>query len=143
MLIEDSAEDAILITEAIARVIPREQIGICADGEAALDFFACQGAYAARNPAELPVFVLLDLGLPGASGLEVLRKIRAEPATQLLPVTVISSSELQENIRAAAELGANSFVLKSSVAQQLSDNLSQLARYWLELNIPPPAQTKL
>ena len=142
LLIEDSPADAGVIVDALAAVLPRERIGICVDGAAALDFFLCRGSYADRNPLELPLFVLLDLKLPRVQGLDVLREIRANPATRLLSVTVLSSSDNPADIRTAAQLGANSFVRKSGDWRQMADNLRQLARYWLELNIPPPSRPR-
>lgn len=142
LLVEDQPEDARLIVDALARVLPREDIGICSDGIEALDFFRCRGKCAGRNPLELPVFVLLDLHLPGVAGLEVLREIRTDPTTRLLPVTVLSSSERLDDIREAARLGANSYIHKSADMRQMADNIAQLARYWLELNIPPPRRAE-
>ncbi|MDD5249715.1 MAG: response regulator [Rhodocyclaceae bacterium] len=138
LLIEDCAEDVALMVDALARVVPREQIGVCMDGAAAVDFFQCRGDYASREEADLPAFVLLDLGLPRVGGLDVLRAIRAQPSSRLLPVTVLSASDREADARAAAQLGANSFVRKPGNRRQLIDTLGQLARYWLELNVPPP-----
>lgn len=142
LLIEGSPADAGAIVDALAAVLPREEIGVCADGAEALDFFRCRGPYAGRSPLELPLFVLLDLRLPRGRGLDVLRDIRANPATRLLSVTVLSASDNPADIRAAAQLGANSFVRKSGDLRQMADNLRQLARYWLELNIPPPSRAR-
>lgn len=140
LLIEDSPEDAGLIVDALTRAIPTAQVEVCADGAEALDFFRCKGTYAGRNPHELPAFVLLDLNLPQVGGIDVLRELRKRPATRLLPVTVLSASSRQEDVRTAAGLRANSYILKPTNGRQLGDTLSQLARYWLELNVPPPAQ---
>ncbi len=137
-MIEDCADDAALIVDGLSRVVPRDRIGVCVDGVAALDFFGCRGDYANRAADELPMFVLLDLGLPLVGGLDVLRAIRAQANSRLLPVTVLSASDRPEDVRAAAMLGANSFVRKPAERQRLIDTLAQMARYWLELNIPPP-----
>lgn len=138
LLIEDNADDAQLIVDGLARIVPREQIKVCADGGAALDFFHCRGDYAGRAPEELPAFVLLDLNLPIVGGFDVLRAIRAQASSRLLPVTIISASNRTDDVRTAAQLGANSFVHKPLERGRLNDTLSQLARYWMELNIPPP-----
>ncbi|HEX8989452.1 MAG TPA: response regulator [Rhodocyclaceae bacterium] len=138
LVIEDNVDDAALIVEGLSRAIPRQHIEVCANGGMALDSLRNRAAQAAPDTPELPLFALLDLGLPGLDGLEVLRAIRAEPALRLLPVTVLSASDRVEDIRAAARLGANSFVRKPGEGQQLVETLGQLARYWLELNIPPP-----
>lgn len=140
LLIEDPAADIDLMVDALARIVPPEDVWICTDGAAALDFFRCRGAHSDRNALELPLFVLLGLELPQIAGLEVLRAIRANPATRLLPVTMLSASHRQEHMRTAAELGANSYVRKSADRRQLADNITEIARYWLELNVPPPAR---
>lgn len=142
LLIEDSPEDASLIVAALARSVAQARVQICVDGAEALDFFRCCGVHAGRNAQELPAFVLLDLALPRVTGLDVLREIRGRPATRLLPVTVLSATGRPEDIRLAAELGANSYVRKPDDSAQLGDTLAQLARYWLELNIPPPTHVQ-
>lgn len=138
LLIEDNADDAALIVEGLARAIPRDHIEVCCDGNAALESLRRRSVHAGQDVPDLPMFALLDLGLPGLGGLQVLRAIRAEPAWRLLPVTVLSASDSVADVRAAAQLGANSFVRKPAEGRQLVDMLGQLARYWLELNIPPP-----
>ena len=142
LLIEDPPEDARLTVEALASVVPHEQVGVCADGADALDFLHCRGAHANRNPVELPLFVLLNLQLPRVPGLDVLHDIRTHPCTRLLPVTVLSTSSRQEDVRRAAECGANSFVRKPADGLELRETLAKLARYWLELNVPPPAHIR-
>ncbi|OHC65875.1 MAG: two-component system response regulator [Rhodocyclales bacterium GWA2_65_20] len=142
LLIENSPATAKLIVDALARIVPPEAVRICADGAEALDFFRCRGAYLNRNALELPALVLLSLDLPRISGLDVLREIRADPATRLLPVTMLSASDRREDIRLAAGLGANSYVRKSADGRQMTGNIIELARYWLELNVPPPARAR-
>ncbi|HEX8961589.1 MAG TPA: response regulator [Rhodocyclaceae bacterium] len=138
LLVEDDAADAALIMDGLSRVVSREQVEVCPDGAAALDFLNGRGRYAGRAADELPRFALLDLTLPGVSGFDVLRAIRAEPEWRLLPVTVLSASDNIEDVRAAARFGANSFVRKSADGRAFAETLGQLARYWLDLNIPPP-----
>lgn len=140
LLIEGCADDAALIVEGLSRTVPRERIGVCRDGAAALDFFHCMGDYASRDTADSPMLALLDLGLPLVGGFEVLRAIRALPATRLLPVTVLSDSDKNGDVRTAMQLGANSFVRKPDDRRQLADTLARLARYWLEINVPPPCR---
>lgn len=142
LLIEDSAEDAELMVDALARVLPQGQVGVCTDGADALDFFHCRGAHASRNPAELPTFVLLDLELPRIGGLDVLRGIRTDPAARLVPVTIMSASARGEDVRTAAELGANSYVRKPTDGRELKETLSRIALYWLQLNVPPPISAR-
>ena len=137
LLIEDGADDAALIVDGLARAIPREHVAVCRDGSAALDFLHRRGEYANRAD-DLPILALLDLSLHGFAAL---REMRSLPSGRLLPVTVLSASDDPQDVRTAAELGANSFVRKPADRRQLVERLEQLARYWLELNIPPPSCT--
>jgi two-component system response regulator len=140
LLVEDSTEDAALIVKGLAPAVAPEQIATCADGVAALDYLFCRGTEANRNPADLPRVVLLDLNLPRLPGLDVLREIRANERTRLLPVIVLSANSRPEDIRTAIRLGANSFVRKSGDFAEMSRAVELLARYWLDLNIPPPPE---
>lgn len=138
LLIEDSAADAALIRAAVAPVVAGDQLVICSDGVAALDYLQCRGSHAQRNPAELPRLVVLDLNLPRLPGLDVLRAIRAGENTRLVPVIVLSGTGRPEDIRQALQLGANSYVRKPADATELARRIALLARYWVELNIAPP-----
>jgi CheY-like chemotaxis protein len=140
LLVEDSAEDAALIVKGLSPAVAPEQIATCADGVAALDYLFCRGAHAGRNPADLPRFVVLDLNLPRLPGLDVLREIRANERTRLLPVIILSANSRPEDIHTAIRLGANSFVRKSGDFAELFRAVELLARYWLDLNIPPPLE---
>ena len=139
LLVEDSAEDAALITSALCQTLPAKQIAVCESGEAALDYLHVRGNYAHRPTYELPALMLLDLDPPGMSGLDLLREVRRSRRTRLLPVIVLSASVEQRDVRRAIELGANSYVRKSLDYARLAENLNLLARYWLGLNIAPPA----
>ena len=140
LLIEDNPDDIELILAVLTKVVPRDEIAVCHDGVAALDYLFCRAAHAHRNPLEQPRLVLLDLTLPRLSGFEVLREIRAGADTRLLPVVVLSASAEQTDIHAAARFGANSYAKKPVEFSQLSSTLELLARYWLDLNIPPPCR---
>lgn len=142
MLIEDAADDAELISQALADDVPRDQILVFADGAAALDYLFCRGSHAKRDPAELPAFILLDLKLPRLSGFDILREIRGNDLTRLIPITVLSASADAEDVRTAATLGANSYVHKAADFQQQRGDIAKLARYWLDLNIPPPTSAR-
>lgn len=139
LLVEDSDDDAALILRAMAPAVAPEQVVLCGDGVAALDFLHCRGEHAGRNPADMPRLILLDLNLPRLPGLDVLREIRANESTRLLPVTMISATSRPEDVRAAVQLGANSFVRKPAAFDELEERIALIARYWLELNIAPPA----
>jgi two-component system, response regulator len=136
LLVDDSPTDSALILRALAPIVGPDQVAVCADGMAALDFLFCRGAHAGRNPCELPQIVLLDLNLPRVSGFDVLREVRANERTRLLPVTILSGAANPEDVRKAIKLGANSFIRKPDDYPELSRRVAVLARYWLELNIP-------
>lgn len=138
LLIEDVPEDVKLITTALRNIVPTEQIQIASSGEEGLDYLFGRGAFVGRDTRYQPALVMLDLTLPRIDGLEVLRQVRADPQTHVLPVVMVSASSQQRDIRTAAQLGANSFVRKSLDFVSFSETLTLLARYWLELNIPPP-----
>ena len=140
LLIEDNPDDIELILRVLTKVVARQEILLCRDGVNALDYLFCRAGHAQRNPQEQPRLVMLDLALPRMSGFEVLREIRAGVHTRLVPVVLLSASDTQQNIRAAARFGANSYVKKSQDYASLERTVELLARYWLELNIPPPAE---
>ena len=140
LLIEDNPDDIELILGILAKLVPRNEIEICTDGVAALDYLFCRAAHVARNPLEQPRLVLLDLNLPRLSGFEVLREIRAGANTRLVPVVILSASAEQKDVRAASQFGANSYAKKPIQFSQLNSTLELLAHYWLDLNIPPPCR---
>jgi len=143
LLVDDSPTDSALILKALASVVTPEQVAVCADGRAALDFLFCRGDFAGRNSADLPRVVLLDLNLPRVSGLDVLREVRADERTRLLPVTILSGGDNAADMRTAIQLGANSYIRKPTDFVELSRRVVLLARYWLDLNIPAtPAERR-
>jgi CheY-like chemotaxis protein len=135
LLVDDSPTDSALILKALAPVVTPDQVAVCADGRAALDYLFCRGEHAGRNPADLPRVVLLDLNLPRVSGLDVLREVRADERTRLLPVTILSGADNTADMQTAIRLGANSFIRKPADFAELSRRVVLLARYWLDLNI--------
>lgn len=143
LLVDDSPEDVQLILRALHRVVPADDVAVCTDGQEALDYLFAEGSHAGRNANEQPKVIVLDLNLPRVSGIEVLRRLRAAQATRLLPVVILSASVEQKDVRAAAQLGANSYVRKSLDYAKLSETMTLLARYWLELNIAPPPPSQL
>lgn len=137
LLIDDSPEDVQLILHALRGVLPAEHIAVSPSAEDALDYLAARGAHARHAAAGLPRLILLDLNLPRIPGVEVLRQIRTNRATRLVPVVVLSASANRQDVAAAMLAGANSYVRKPLDYAGLHDALRLLARYWLELNIEP------
>jgi len=112
---------------------------VARDGVEALDYLFGRGAHAGRDPAALPQVVLLDLKLPRVDGLEVLRELRADPRTRMLPVVVLTSSLEEQDLIRSYSLGANSYVRKPVDFAQFMEAVRQLGLYWLVLNATPPA----
>lgn len=139
LLVDDSPEDVQLVLHALRGVLPTDQVAVCHSGEDALDYLFARGAHAQQQNRSQPRLILLDLILPRMSGLKVLQQIRANTATRLLPVVIVSASVEQRDIRAAMAAGASSYIRKSLDYAKLNESMVLLARYWLELNIEPPA----
>jgi DNA-binding response OmpR family regulator len=104
----------------------------------ALDYLFGTGAYAGRDLASMPAVVLLDLKLPKVDGLEVLRRLRADERTRLLPVVILTSSKEEQDLINGYKLGANSYIRKPVDFNQFMESARQLGLYWLVLNEPPP-----
>lgn len=138
LLAEDSPEDTRLILNALQPVVQEDLVALCSDGVEALDYLFARNAHAGRASDDLPGVALIDLNLPRINGLEVLRELREHPRTRRLPVVILSASSEQRDVRAAALLGANSYVRKPLDYGRLRETVERLGRYWLELNIPPP-----
>ena len=138
LLVEDNDDDVALTLRALEKNHLQNEVEIVRDGQEALDLLFHRGAYAARPADELPELVLLDLKVPRVDGLEVLRQIRAAPATQYLPVVVLTSSSQDRDVLQSYELGANSYVQKPVDFNDFIEATRQLGMYWLVLNKLPP-----
>jgi two-component system, response regulator len=139
VMVEDNRNDEDLALRAFKSSNLTNRIVVLRDGQEALDYLLAKGAYASRAATEVPLVVLLDLNLPKISGLEVLRRLRAEPTTKLLPVVILTSSVEDQDRLAGYELGANSYVRKPVEFTQFTEAVKQLGLYWLLLNEPPPS----
>lgn len=139
LLVEDNQDDEALTLRAFGRNKIRNPIVCVRDGQEALDWLFGEGAHAGRNVAERPAVVLLDLKLPKVDGLEVLRRVRANPATRLTPIVILTSSREDRDRLEGYSLGANSYIQKPVDFEQFVDSIRQLGLYWLVLNEPPPA----
>ena len=138
LLVEDNPDDEALTIRALQKNNIRNKVAIVRDGAEALDFLFCSGAYAGRDPNDVPQVVLLDLKLPKVDGLEVLRRIRANERTSLLPVVVLTSSKEEQDLLESYKNGANSYVRKPVIFDQFVEATRQLGLYWLILNEAPP-----
>lgn len=137
LLVEDNPDDEALTLRAFRKNNIRNKIVVTRDGEEALDYLFCRGAYAGRDPHEVPEFILLDLKLPKVDGLEVLRQIRADARTRLLPVVILTSSKEEQDLIEGYSRGANSYVRKPVDFNQFLEAVLQLGLYWLVLNETP------
>jgi two-component system response regulator len=141
LLVEDDPNQVELAKRAFSKqglTDVLDRLVVTRDGQEALDYLLGTGQYAHRDPTVLPEFVLLDVRLPKLSGLEVLKRIRSEERTKLLPVIVYSSSEQDPDVRSAYELGSNSYITKPSDFKRFSEAMRALGWFWLEWNVPPP-----
>ncbi|HEX7038208.1 MAG TPA: response regulator [Pseudomonadales bacterium] len=138
LLVEDNPDDEALTVRALRRNNVVNDIVVVRDGAEALDYLFGTGPYAGRDTDELPQVMLLDLNLPKIEGLEVLRRVRADPRTELLPVVILTSSKEERDLIDGYRSGANSYVRKPVNFDEFLEAARQLGLYWLMLNEPPP-----
>ena len=138
LLVEDNPDHLELAVLTLEQQGVDAEIAVARDGAQALDFLLGQGAYAGRDTQIQPAFVLLDLKLPKLSGLDVLRSMRANPLTALVPVVMLTSSSEQSDIKACYGAGANSFIRKPVDFGEFTKKLDCLQAYWLGVNEAPP-----
>lgn len=136
LLVEDNPDHLELAVTTLQDHGVLADIAVAHDGAEALDFLFCQGVHADRNPQQQPSLVLLDIKLPKLSGIDVLRAIRRNPNTALVPVVMMTSSSEHSDVRACYEAGANSFVRKAVQFEAFSTRLNQVQAYWLQVNEP-------
>ncbi|MFP4394806.1 MAG: response regulator [Anaerolineales bacterium] len=137
LLVEDNPDDELLTLRALKKSKIANKVIITRDGAEALDYLFATGDYANRKP-EMPELILLDLHLPKLDGLEVLRRLRSEERTKLLPVVVLTTSDQERDIAQSYNLGANSYIRKPVDFRQFTQAVQQLGLYWLVLNQGPP-----
>ena len=138
LLVEDNSRDADLTIRALKKKNLANHLVHVEDGAEALDFMFGRGKYAERAPSHLPKVILLDLKLPKIDGLEVLRRIRADERTKLLPVVILTSSKEEKDLIDGYSLGANSYIRKPVDFGQFNQAVRTLGLYWLVLNETPP-----
>jgi len=138
LLVEDNPDDEALTLRALKKNQILNEVVVARDGAEALQFLFCEGAYANRNPDEMPQLILLDLKLPKMDGFEVLRRVRANPRTRLLPVVILTTSNEERDRIAGYDLGANSYVRKPVEFGEFVHAVKHLGLYWLLLNQNAP-----
>lgn len=138
LLVEDNPDDEALTLRALTKANVRNAVVVARDGVEALDYLFATGAHAGRDRRQVPELVLLDLKLPKVDGLEVLRRLRADADTRLLPVVILTSSNEERDLIDGYSLGANSYVRKPVDFGQFAEAVRQLGLYWLVVNQPPP-----
>jgi CheY-like chemotaxis protein len=138
LLVEDNPSDVALTRRALERSHVTNEMVVAEDGQEALDYLFCTGAYASRDSSDLPAVVLLDLKLPKVDGFGVLRRLRSDERTRRLPVVVLTSSSQEQDVAASYDLGVNSYMRKPVDFSQFAEAVRQLGLYWLILNEPPP-----
>jgi two-component system, response regulator len=138
LLVEDNPDDEALTVRALKKNNIGNRFVVVRDGVEALDFLFSTGAYSDRNPRDLPQLILLDIKLPKLDGLEVLKRIRADERTSLLPVVILTSSKEEQDLLQSYKLGANSYVRKPVDFNQFLEAVRQLGLYWLVINEAPP-----
>jgi len=137
LLVEDNADDAVLVRRAFRNANLANPIHVASDGDQAVAYLSGEGEYRDRERFPLPILVLLDLKLPRRSGFEVLEWLRAQPGLGRLRVVVLTSSKESVDIDRAYELGANSYLVKPVGLEQLIEMVRALNLYWLVLSEPP------
>ncbi|MDB5310256.1 MAG: response regulator receiver protein [Gemmataceae bacterium] len=137
LLVEDNQDDEELAVLAFERSRVVNRMVVVRDGQEALDYLLGTAAHGGRDAQALPQLVLLDLKLPKVDGLEVLRRLRADPRTRRLPVVVLTSSKEDQDLLESYDRGANSYVRKPVDFARFADAVRQLQLYWLVLNESP------
>ena len=138
LLVEDNPDDEALTLRALRQNNIMNKVDVVHDGAEALDYLFCEGAQQTRDPSQKPAIVMLDLKLPKVDGLEVLRRIRSDQRTRLMPVVILTSSKEEQDLINGYSLGANSYIRKPVDFKQFVSAVGQIGLYWLVLNEPPP-----
>ena len=137
LLAEDNPRDVEMTLRALRKHNLANNVHVVRDGAEALDFVFATGAYAGRSMLHKPKVILLDLKLPKVDGIEVLRKIKADDRTKVIPVAVLTSSREDQDLQACYTLGVNSYIVKPLEFESFVKAVSDLGLYWLLLNQPP------
>lgn len=139
LLVEDNLSDEKLTLRAFAKCGVANEVVVARDGAEALDFLFATGKYEGRDTSILPTVMMLDLKLPRVGGLEVLRRVREDERTKLMPVVILTSSNEDEDVLRSYSLGANGYVRKPVDFLEFAAAAKTLGLFWLLLNEPAPA----
>ena len=142
LLVEDNPQDEMLTLRALRRANLVNRVDVARDGQQALDYMFREGEFADREGPDLPAVVLLDIGLPRLSGLEVLERLRADERTCLTPVVILTSSDDERDRLNSYENGCNSFVRKPVEFAEFAETVARLGVYWLATNEPPSVERR-
>lgn len=138
LLVEDNPNDIKLALHAFKKHSLTNRIQVLRNGAEALEFLFCEGRYGDRRIEDGPKLILLDLKLPLVDGLEVLRRVKEDARTQMIPLVVMTTSQEDRDIVESYRLGVNSYIVKPVDFEQFTEAVRQLGFYWLLLNKAPP-----
>ncbi len=136
LLVEDKSTDAELVLRSLKKITQR--FYLVGDGAEALEFIFATGKYVQRNIENVPSVILLDLKLPKVDGIEVLRRIKSDERTKKIPVVALTSSSEDRDLSECYKLGINSYIVKPVDFEKFMQAVTELCKYWLSINIPPP-----
>jgi len=137
LLVEDDPQDAEMTLRALRRNNLANRVHWVKDGEEALEFMFRTGAYAARDPAGTPKIVMLDIKMPKVDGIEVLRRLKADPQTRPVPVVVMTSSNEERDVVESYRLGVNSYIVKPVQFEAFLETVAKIGLYWVLTNRAP------
>jgi hypothetical protein len=137
LLVDDSVDDAELAINVLSDFGPIDMITVVHDGAAAVDYLACRGAYAGREPGN-PALILLDVKMPKVDGLELLRDIKSDERLKSIPVVMLTSSREERDIASSYRLGSNAYVVKPMVFTEFVETVRKIGSFWLRVSEPAP-----
>jgi two-component system response regulator len=137
LLVEDNPSDVELTLRALKKRNLANKVHVVRDGAEALEFIFSTGTYAERDINHMPKVILLDLKLPKVDGLEVLRIVKSDERTKVIPVVVLTSSKEESDLVESYRLGANSYITKPVDFDKFAQTVSEMGLYWLLVNQPP------